>query len=300
MIAGLTPNASGVIYMTLWSLAYVVNDGLVRLATEEGLDVYQVLFLRGCGMVAIFAAWSASGTRRLRRRHLTAPLVTRVAAEVVSTACFFAALVRLEFANAQTILMLVPFAVTLVAAVTLGEQVDRVRYALVAVGFAGVVAVARPVPSQFSAWSLMVVAAAAGLVVREFATRRVEASTPPVPIALLTAVAITSMMGVISAIAGWGAVTARAIVIMALACLCLVAGYVFVIQAARIGDLSVSAPFRYTTVVGAVAVGIVMFDEVPDALTIAGCTLIVGAGVASARRDASAASRPPRHGVAAD
>lgn len=288
MTGRLTPNAWGVLYMTLGSLAYVVNDGLVRLATDEGLDVYQVLFLRGCGMVVVFAVWSASRGRRVRRAHLTGPLLVRVAAEVVGTACFFAALVRLEFANAQTILMLVPFAVTVVAATTLGEHVDRVRWLLVAIGFAGVLAVVRPTPSQFSAWTLMVVAAAAALVVREFATRRVAASTPPIPIALLTALAITTMMGLISAATGWGAITPRSIVIMALACACLVAGYVFVIEAVRVGDLSVSAPFRYTTVVGAVIVGIAMFGEVPDALTIVGCVAIVGAGVVSARRDAVA------------
>ena len=32
--------------MTGGSLAYVINDGLVREATERGLDVYQSLFLR--------------------------------------------------------------------------------------------------------------------------------------------------------------------------------------------------------------------------------------------------------------
>lgn len=277
--------------MTAGSLAYVVNDGLVRLATEDGLDVYQALFLRGCAMIVVFLAWSTARRQHLTRRQLSRPLVVRVGAEVVGTALFFAALIHLDFANAQTILMLVPFAVTVVAALTLGEHVGTRRYALVAVGFAGVIAVVQPTPAKFSPWTLMVVAAAAALVVREFATRRIAAETPPLPIALVTAIAITVMMGTISTFTGWGTITTKTLAVVALACVCLVAGYVFVIQAVRIGDLSVSAPFRYTTVVGAVVVGILLFGEAPDALTLIGCTLIVAAGVITARSDARSPAR---------
>lgn len=271
--------------MTLGSLAYVVNDGLVRVATQDGLDVYQALFLRGCGMIAILAIAGRLRNERLDRRHLRRPLVLRVGAEVVATAMFFAALINLEFANAQTILMLVPFAVTVIAAQTLGERVSRRRYMMVALGFAGVIAVVRPTPSDFSAWALLVVAAAAALVVRELATRSVDPDTPPLPIALLTAIAITTMMGLISVFTGWGVITTRALGVLALACICLVGGYLFVIETVRVGDLSVSAPFRYTAVLGAVVVGLAFFDEVPDGLTLFGCTLIVVAGVLAARDD---------------
>lgn len=285
MLRDLSPNALGALYMALGSLAAVINDGLVRVAIEDGLDVYQALFLRGCGMIVILVAASRVRGERLDRRCLTRPLVLRVAAEVVVAATFFAAIVHIEFANAQTILMVVPFAVTVVAA-RLGEHVTRRRYVLVVIGFAGVIGVVRPTPDGFSPWALVVIAAAAALVVREFATQRIDANTPPLPIALLTAVAITVMMGTVSVVTGWGAITARAAIILILACVCLVAGYLFLIETVRVGDLSVSAPFRYTTVVGAVVVGLTFFGETPDSLTIIGCILIVGAGVITARTDA--------------
>jgi len=41
VLRDLSANALGSLYMTLGTLAYVVNDGLIRLATDEGLDVYQ-------------------------------------------------------------------------------------------------------------------------------------------------------------------------------------------------------------------------------------------------------------------
>lgn len=287
MLSRLSPNAQGIALMTVGTLAYVINDGLIRQATEEGLDVYQSLFLRGCLMVILLvSAARRAGYRVADLRADTASRV-RVAAEMVATACFFAAIVRLEFANAQTILMLVPFAVTLAAARRLGEPVDAARYVLVGVGFAGVLAVVRPTPGEFSAWALLAVAAALCLVVREFATRRVDPDIPPLVLALMTAIAITSMTGVLSLFTGWGTITGPAVGVLVLACGCLIVGYFCAIQAVRVGDLSASAPFRYVAVLGAVAVGYVLFGETPDGLTWVGCALIVGAGVLSARADAT-------------
>ncbi len=293
MLRRLPPNALGALYMTLAALAYVVNDGLIRLATERGLDVYQALFLRGCGMVVVFAAAAGLRGEGILPVPVSRPVAARVGAEVVATALFFAGLVHLRFANAQTILMLVPFAVIAVAG-SLGERVDARHWLAVLAGFVGVLAVIRPTPSGFSLWTLPVLASAFFILVRELATRRVEPSIGPVPVALLTAVAITAMAGSVSVFTGWGPIRPANLALIALAGLCLSAGYLLSIQTVRVGDLSVSAPFRYTSVLGAVLVGLLLFDETPDALTALGCTLIVVAGLITAVADQ--ATRPPPTG----
>lgn len=284
MTRRLAPNALGALYMTLAALAIVVNDGLIRLATERGLDVYQALFLRGCCMVVIFAVVNGMRGEGMLPVPVSRPVAVRVTAEVVATSLFFAGLVHLRFANAQTILMLVPFAVTAVAA-TLGEQVGARHYLAVLVGFVGVLAVVRPTPSGFSLWTLPVIASTAAIVIRELATRRIEPSLGPLPIALLTAVANTATTGTISAFTSWGTVRPGTVALLVLACFCLAAGYLFSIQTVRVGDLSFSAPFRYTSVLGAVLIGLLLFDETPDTLTAIGCTLIVVAGLMTAAAD---------------
>ncbi len=279
----LSPNVLGSLYMAVGSLGYVVNDALIRAATDEGLDVYQALFLRGIAMSTLFLAAGRVRGEHLTRERLRRPLVIRVLAELGATALFFAALVRMPFGTAQTILMLVPFAVTVVAALHLGERVSAQQYAAVIVGFVGVLIVVRPATDSFSWWSLAVVASAALMVVRELATRRVGRDTPALPIALLTAVGLSSLTGLMSVFSGWHGLTGTTVVLVGSACLCLLVGYVFTIETVRVGDLSVSAPFRYTTLVGAVAIGAVFFDEGPDLVTLAGCLVIVVAGVGSIR-----------------
>lgn len=265
--------------MVIGSLGYVTNDALIRVATDDGLDVYQALCLRNIAMTVLFAGLMRARREPIARHRFTRPVLGRVAAEVVATALFFAAIVHLEFANAQTILLIVPFAVTLVAGTVGGETVGPARYATVAAGFVGVLFVVQPGTGAFSPWSLAVVAAAASLTFREFATRRVDDSIPASFVAFVTAAAIALMTGALAVFTGWNPITGRAAIVVAVACLCLVVGYVFTIQTVRVGELSVSAPFRYTTLLGAVVLGYVFFDEIPNALTIAGCTIIVVSGI---------------------
>ena len=63
-------------------------------------------------------------------------------------------------------------------------------------------------------------------------------------VALLTAIAITSMMGLLSIFTGWGEITGAAITELVVACDCLMVGYLCAVEQVRVGDLSVSAPFR--------------------------------------------------------
>ena len=84
----------------------------------------------------------------------------------------------------------------------------------------------------------------------------------------------------------------RAALLVVAAGVCLVVGYVFTIQTVRVGDLSVSAPFRYTTLVGAVVLGRIAFDEVVDTWTLVGCAVIIVAGIVSTRADRAAPRDP--------
>lgn len=275
----LSPNALGSVYMTLGSLAYVLNDAAIRLATEEGLDVFQALFLRAVAMAVGFGIVARARGEQTRRSHLERAVLVRVAAELVATATFFAALVRMEFANAQAILQIAPLAVTLAAAFILGEYVSRRRYVTILLGFVGVLVIMRPATAGFTFWSLAVVISVVALVVREMATRNVSPRTPALSIAFTTAVGSAALMGVLSLIAGWSATTTKGWLFVGLAAALLFFGYLFTIETVRIGDLSVSAPFRYTVLLGAVVAGSLIFNERLDLLTAVGSMLILITGL---------------------
>jgi drug/metabolite transporter (DMT)-like permease len=62
-------------------------------------------------------------------------------------------------------------------------------------------------------------------------------------------------------------------------------GYATSILAMRLGEMSLTASFRYVAVVIAVVIGYVVWGDVPDRLTVIGALIIVGAGLYTLYRE---------------
>ena len=78
---------------------------------------------------------------------------------------------------------------------------------------------------------------------------------------------------------GWSPMDAGTTALLgAAACLVLI-GYQFIIEAMRVGDISFIAPFRYTALLWAILLGIVVFHDLPDLPMIVGATVIVASGL---------------------
>jgi drug/metabolite transporter (DMT)-like permease len=82
-------------------------------------------------------------------------------------------------------------------------------------------------------------------------------------------------------------------------------GYFTAIAAMQHGEISLTAPFRYVAIVIAVALGFVIWGDFPDAATLIGSVVIMGAGLYALYRErrtlgrsdlAAAATRTPTGG----
>jgi len=92
------------------------------------------------------------------------------------------------------------------------------------------------------------------------------------------------MMGLLgSLVEGWNVPDSRELLLLLAASIFLAVGYLASVITIRVGDLSFSAPFRYTILVFAIALQIVVFNDVPDALTFVGAGIIAAAGLFSLR-----------------
>jgi S-adenosylmethionine uptake transporter len=56
-------------------------------------------------------------------------------------------------------------------------------------------------------------------------------------------------------------------------------GYVFSVSSVRVGEVAFVAPFRYTILIWAILLGVVIFGDIPDAWTLLGASVIVATGV---------------------
>jgi S-adenosylmethionine uptake transporter len=77
----------------------------------------------------------------------------------------------------------------------------------------------------------------------------------------------------------------------------IIGGYIFSVLTMRRGEIGFIAPFRYTSLVFALILGYLVFDEWPDAVTLAGAALVVATGLFTFLRErrvgrGAAAARP--------
>ena len=274
--------------MALSMLAFVLNDGLMK-AVFDGMSIYQAIFLRGLITAPLIAllAWH-KGALIVRIAPRNRLLVTlRVAAEVGATVGFLTALKHMPLANVTAILQVLPLTVTMAAALFLGEKVGWRRWLAIAIGLAGVLIIIRPGMEGFSVYSIWALVAVGCVTIREIATRKLSADLPSLPVALATAIAIGGLGAVMLPAVEWAPLSASALSLICGASLAIIGGYLFSVMTIRIGDIGFVAPFRYTAMVWALILGLLMFGEIPDMPTITGTVIIILTGLYSLHRERS-------------
>ncbi|MEM7613879.1 MAG: DMT family transporter [Pseudomonadota bacterium] len=280
MSAPLKDNLRGALFMSLAMAGFVLNDAAIKqvLATEP---LFPAIFVRGLSATVLLGlmCWAAGGFRWRSGTGDRWLIGWRVAAEMAATVLFLSALARLPIANVTAILLAAPLAVTLAAAVFLAEPVGWRRGLALLVGFGGVMLIVRPGAADFSLWSLLALAAVAAVVMRDLVTRRLSTGVPSLVVAFATAVTITGAAGIGTLVQGWPGFTGTQVALLLGASVMLIVGYVFSVRTMRVGDISFVSGFRYTTLLWALLIGYLVFDEVPDAGTALGALLIVGSGL---------------------
>ena len=178
-----------------------------------------------------------------------------------------------------------PLLVMLAAAVVFRERLGWRRLTAVGVGMIGVLLILRPGSSAFSVWSLVALASVLLIVVREITTRGVSVGMRSSTIAFSAALLVTVAAPFLPAEGAWRWPTLAEWTGLAVATGFLAIGYQTAVAVMRVGEVGFVSPFRYTSLLFAIVVGMLVFGEWPDAWTWAGSALVVAAGLYSIWRE---------------
>ena len=272
--------------MALSMLAFVLNDGLMK-ALFVDMSIYQAIFLRGMVTAPLLAllAWRAGVLMARLGGRDTRLVIIRVISEVAATIGFLTALRHMPLANVTAILQALPLTVTMAAALFLGEAVGWRRWLAILLGLSGVLLIIRPGMAGFSVYSIWALGAVAAVTLREVTTRKLSKDVPSLPVALATAVAICGLGAVSLPGVTWMPVSPVMWIYVGGAGVAIIGGYLFSVMAVRIGDLGFVSPFRYTSMIWAIALGYLLFSELPDVPTLTGTAIIIATGLYSLHRE---------------
>lgn len=287
-------NLRGALFMAISMAVFSVNDTITKAVTES-MNLGQILLIRGlfASLIVGLTAWRFDALRALR--DVIHPMVgLRIIGEAGATACFLAALAHMPLGNASAVMQALPLAVTMGAALFIGEPVGWRRWTAISAGFVGVLIVVRPGLAGFNAYSLFALTSVMFCTLRDLATRSVPAKIPSLLISTVTAVAVTIFGGfLVIPFGGWSPLTIVDTMLLFAAAILLAIGYQTIILSLREGDISFIAPFRYMALLWSIFFGFLVFGDIPDIAMIAGSAVIVGSGLYSLYREQIVGRRVP-------
>lgn len=244
-------------------------------------------------VVAAFCRPWRSGDRGFAASARPWVQVGRGLSIVAATLCSFFALRHLPLPQATAITFAAPLITALLSGPLLGEWPGPHRVAAAGVGFLGVLVVTRP-------WSGGLVDPAMGLALATalfnslyaLATRVAARRDPPLT-TLLWSGAVGSAVLLPALLHVWtppgsGAVWAALFGLGVLGA----AGHWLLILAHARAPAATLAPFFYAQLLGAVALGWLVFGQWPDATTLAGGLIVAGSGLYMLRRERMRSAPP--------
>lgn len=278
-------NLRGAAWMVAAMTGFAVEDMLIKLAAAD-MPVGQVIVTFGLGGMVVFAALTLRAGQGLWHPAMASrAMAARSVSEVTGRLFFALAITLTPISSATAILQATPLVVALGAVVFFGERVGWRRWSAIVVGFGGVLMILRPGLAGFEALSILAVIATLGFAGRDLGSRAAPPGMSNLQLGVLGFAMLTISGAVILAVTG-GAVMpdARGLILLAAIIAVGVFSYNGLTKAMRTGEISVVAPFRYSRLIVAMVLAVLILGERPDFWTLAGSVVIVASGLVLIKR----------------
>lgn len=298
------PPADVVRGMTIMALGVLMLPGLDAFAklASASLPTGQIAWFRFVFQAMALlplVLWRHRGWPRVSRIRLHALRGTLLA---LATLLFFSALARMPMAEAIAIFFVEPLILTLFSALFLGEPVGWRRVAAILVGFAGALLVIRPSYDLYGTAALLPLGTAVCFAGYLAMSRSLARDGDALTMQFTTGIAGAVVMSV--ALAGGSGMgiglltpvmpsSGAWLLLLGMGCVATV-GHLLLTQAFRHAPASLLAPFQYLEIVSATLLGYLLFDDLPDGVTVLGIAIIVGSGLYVFHRERRISLTPPR------
>lgn len=242
----------------------------------------QTIFVRGLISVAVLAliAWRTEGLHLLKTRNWRSHAL-RSLSGTVTMFCLFFAITQIPLADVTAINFTSPMFLTVLAMLFLGEKIHRFRWTALSIGFLGALIMIGPHLSFAESSSAGALSALTGAMFSAIAMTLLRSmSGGEHAITITFYFSLTFMFcAALTALQGWPMPTATQAWLIALAGLFGVFGQLLMTYSYRYAEASTIAPLEYTSMITAVLLGYLFFDEIPSLYIWLGAPLVVGAGL---------------------
>lgn len=257
---------------------FSTQDAAIKLLVV-GISVWQIMFFRS---ITVLAGCAVIGGRRVfadtARSPIIRPMLVRSAFTLAAWLCYYNAARALQLAELTTVYYAAPIIVTVLSVFMLGEKVPLLRWLAVLIGFAGVFVACDPTRLGLSMSILLVLAAALlwGIAV---VLLRKTAMQERTMIQLILNNFYFLVFSTVPALILWQMPDGgQLLLLISVGALGGVAQFLL-FEGMKRAPVSIVAPFEYTSLVWAFALGFTIWGDVPRREVFLGAALIIGAGL---------------------
>jgi drug/metabolite transporter (DMT)-like permease len=265
---------------------FLVMSSLLK--ASQGVPAGELVFFRaffGILPVVAFLAWRGE----LREGVRTTALGSHIGRGLIGTFSMglnFFALTQLPLPEAVTITYMTPLVIVVLSALVLHEVVRLYRWSAVAIGFIGVLIIAWPRLTLFSSGigsaaaigTLAAIAGAAAGGVAQLLVRKLIRTERPATVVLYF-LGTSCLISLVTLPFGWVMPPPLEFLMLVGAGIAGGVAQIMLTESYRHAELSVVAPFEYSSLVLSIAIGFVFFGDVPTVFMLVGGVIVVGSGL---------------------
>ena len=281
--AGTAPNAlAGIGLLVLAVACFAVLDTTTKVVSVS-VPVVMALWFRYAfqAMATTVTMLPVRGRTMLRTAHPKFQCLRGVLLLTSSALAFFS-LKYMPVGEFTAVVMITPLVITLLAALTLGERVSALRWALVAGGFAGTLVIIRPGGDAFDWVLLLPLGLVASNAWFQILTSRLVKTEDPVTMqfytgwvgTLIASAALPFFWTELDSTALWAGLVFMGVMAS-------IGHFIMILAYAR-APASTLTPFLYAQIGFAMLGGWLVFSHVPDQWSMLGMAMIAACGAAGA------------------
>lgn len=276
---------AGIVIMILTTATFAASDSTIKLI-GTAVPLLALLWVRYLFQMIVMGVWQVRrGAFGLFRTGSVKLQIVRAVLLLTNSACTFAGLRHLPLPVTTSLAMLAPLISTLLAALVLKDDVPRSKWAMVALGFIGMLLVVRPGGSQFN-WTVIYPIAAATTfacfqVVSSHLSRVDDAITTNFLSALVATIVLCVLVWMDQAqtLPALAQVSVGSWLLAVFMATMATTGHGLMLQAMRRAPLSVLTPFGYGQLAFAALFSWLLFGQVPDLWMAIGMCVIAASGI---------------------
>jgi drug/metabolite transporter (DMT)-like permease len=198
---------------------------------------------------------------------------------LISTVLNFFALRYLQLDEAVSIIFCTPFIVAALGGPMLGEWIGWRRWTAIVVGFLGVLLVTRPATGGIHPAALLVVGAAVCYALYSISTRILSRSDSDATTNFYSNLVGAAVITIAVPFYWTSQTDLTVILLMCSMGLFSGLGHFLLIRAHRRAPAGILAPFIYTEIVWMIALGFLVFGDVPNSWTLGGAAVVICSGL---------------------